>query len=50
MFHKDLYVQQFITTTLLEAAWMNNKDQRGVQSTERREISVLALNSMLSNT
>ena len=49
MFHKDLYVQHFITTTLIEAAWMNNKDQRGV-GTERREISVLVLNSMLSNT
>lgn len=30
MFHKDLYAQHFITTTLIEAAWLNNKDQRGV--------------------
>lgn len=49
MFHKDLYAQHFITTTLREAAWLNNKGQRGLQSTERREISVLVLNSMLSN-
>lgn len=36
MFHKDLYVQHFITTTLIEAAWLSNKDQKGVRSAGRK--------------
>lgn len=36
MFHKDLYVQYLITTSLIEEDWLSNKDQKGVQSTERK--------------
>lgn len=50
MFHKDLHVQHFITTTFIEAAWLSNKDQKGVQNAGRREISISVLNNMLSNT
>lgn len=50
MFHKDLYVQHFITITLIEAAWLSNKDQKGVQSAGRKETSISVLNSILFNT
>lgn len=50
MFHKDLYVQHFITNTLTEAAWLSNKDKKGFKVQGGRETSILILNSMLPNT
>lgn len=49
MFHKDLYVQYFITTTLIEAAWQSNKDQKRFKEQGGRETSIYKLISMLSN-